>query len=133
MQAGQSNAARQVAHRSSAIEHGTRRPGATFQPPVGERPGKQPAGLKAGSVSDSERQVTCEAILGRLDDYIDRELSPEDMRMVERHIEACLRCAWRYRFEISLIQEIRSRLRRIRVPGDLVARIKLRLDAEMAG
>lgn len=84
-------------------------------------------------MSDSERQVTCEAILGRLDDYIDRELSPEDMRMVERHIEACLRCADRYRFEISLIQEIRSRLRRIRLPGDLVARIKLRLDVEMAG
>ena len=77
--------------------------------------------------------MTCEAILARLDDYIDRELSPEDMRMVERHIEACLRCADRYRFEISLIQEIRSRLRRIRLPGDLVARIKLRLDVEMAG
>ena len=78
-------------------------------------------------------QVTCEAILRRLDDYIDRELSPGDLRMVEQHIEDCLRCAERYRFEISLIQEIRSRLRRIRLPGDLVARIKLRLDAEMAG
>ena len=78
-------------------------------------------------------QVTCEAILLRLDDYIDRELSPGDLRMVEQHIEDCLRCADRYRFEISLIQEIRSRLRRIRLPGALVARIRLRLDAEMAG
>ena len=133
MQAGQSNAARQVAHRSSAIEHGTSRPGATFQPPVGERPGKPPAGLKAGSVSDNEMQGSCEAILQRLDDYIDRELSPGDMLMVERHIEDCLRCDDRYRFEISLIRELRSRLRRIRLPGDLVARIKLRLDVEMAG
>ena len=53
--------------------------------------------------------------------------------MVEQHIEECLRCAGRYRFEISLIQELRSRLRRISLPGDLVARIRLRLDAETAG
>ena len=78
-------------------------------------------------------QATCEAILRQLDDYIDRELSPGDMHMVERHIEDCLRCADRYRFEISLMQEIRSRLRRIRLPGHLVASIRLRLDAERAG
>jgi anti-sigma factor (TIGR02949 family) len=78
-------------------------------------------------------QATCEAILRQLDDYIDRELSPGDMHMVERHIEDCLRCADRYRFEISLVQEIRSRLRRIRLPGHLVASIRLRLDAERAG
>ncbi len=83
-------------------------------------------------MSESERSASCEAILRRLDDYIDRELSPADSRMVERHIEECLRCAGRYRFELSLIQEIRSRLRQIRLPGDLVARIRLRLDAERA-
>jgi len=89
-------------------------------------------GMKAGSVSDSEIQAACEAILQRLDDYIDRELSADDMRMVERHIEDCLRCAGRLRFEMSLIQELRSRLRRICLPGDLMARIKLRLDVETA-
>ena len=78
-------------------------------------------------------QATCEAILRQLDDYIDRELTPGDMHLVERHIEDCLRCADRYRFEISLVQEIRSRLRRIRLPGHLVASIRLRLDAERAG
>ena len=84
-------------------------------------------------MSDSERQVTCEAILGRLDDYIDRELSPSDLLMVEQHIEECLRCAGRYRYEISLIREVRRRLRGIRLPADLMARIRLRLDAEAAG
>jgi Predicted transmembrane transcriptional regulator (anti-sigma factor) len=83
-------------------------------------------------VSDSEIQAACAAILQRLDDYIDRELSPDDMRMVERHVEDCLRCAGRLRFEISLMQEVRSRLRRIRLPGDLMTRIRLRLDAETA-
>ena len=81
----------------------------------------------------SETQAACEAILRRLDDYIDRELSPGDMRMVERHIEDCLRCAGRYRFELGLIRELRSRLRRIGLPTGLVTRIRLRLDEEMAG
>jgi anti-sigma factor (TIGR02949 family) len=88
---------------------------------------------KAGSVNDSETPAACEAILRRLDDYIDRELSPSDMRMVEQHIEECLRCAGVYRFEISLIQAVRSRLRRICLPDDLMARIRLRLDADAAG
>jgi anti-sigma factor (TIGR02949 family) len=80
-------------------------------------------------VDHSETQAACEAILRRLDDYIDRELSPGDMHMVERHIEDCLLCAGRYRFELSLNQEIRNRLGRIALPDDLVARIKLRLEA----
>ena len=84
-------------------------------------------------MNDSETQAACEAILRLLDDYIDRELSVADMHMVEQHIENCLRCAGRYRFEASLIQEVRSRLRRIRLPGDLVDRIRLRLEAEAAG
>lgn len=88
--------------------------------------------MKAGSVDHSETQAVCEAILRRLDDYIDRELSSCDMHIIERHIEECLRCADRYRFEISLIQEIRSRVRRIRLPEDLLTRVKLRLDAETA-
>jgi len=84
-------------------------------------------------VNDSETSAACEAILRRLDDYIDRELSPSDMQMVEQHIEECLRCAGLYRFEVSLIQAVRSRLRRICLPGDLMARIRLRLDADAAG
>ena len=38
-----------------------------------------------------------------------------------------------YRFEISLIYEIRTRLRRTSLPGDLMTRITLRLEAETAG
>lgn len=84
-------------------------------------------------MTDSETQAACEAILRLLDDYIDRELSAADMRLVEQHIEDCLRCAGRFRFEASLIQEVRSRLRRISLPVDLVASIRLRLDAEAGG
>ena len=84
-------------------------------------------------MNDSETPTECEAILRRLDDYVDRELSPRDMRMVERHIEECLRCAGAYRFESGLIRAVRSRLRRTRLPGDLMARIRLRLEADAVG
>jgi anti-sigma factor (TIGR02949 family) len=104
-----------LAARGPAFRHVTRRP-------------------KADSVNDSETPAAaCEAILRRLDDYIDRELSPSDMQMVEQHIEECRHCAGVYRFEMSLIQAVRSRLRRICLPGDLMARIRLQLDADAAG
>jgi anti-sigma factor RsiW len=77
--------------------------------------------------------AACEAILRKLDDYIDRELSPDDSRMVERHINECLRCAGRYRFEIELVHELRTRLRRISLPADLMTSIRRRLQAEIAG
>jgi anti-sigma factor (TIGR02949 family) len=78
-------------------------------------------------------QTSCEVILQRVDDYIDRELAPGDVRMVERHIAGCVHCAGRQRFQASMVREIRRRLRRIRVPGTLLARIQLRLDAERTG
>jgi len=83
-------------------------------------------------VGENELEASCDAILRRLDDYIDRELSPDEMRAVEAHIAECLRWADRYRFELSLIREIRSRLRRLRLPGALVATIRRRLAAERA-
>jgi anti-sigma factor (TIGR02949 family) len=83
-------------------------------------------------VSNGEMQAACEAILQRLDDYIDRELSAGEVLMVERHLEECFRCAAQYRFEIGLIRAIRTRLRRIALPVDFMTRIKQRLDAETA-
>jgi anti-sigma factor (TIGR02949 family) len=84
-------------------------------------------------VTNGEMRVACEAILQRLDDYIDRELSPDEVAVVEGHLEECFRCASQYRFEMSLIHDIRARLRRIALPRDLMIRIKLRLEAEAAG
>jgi anti-sigma factor RsiW len=84
-------------------------------------------------VNESDIPAACEMILRRLDDYIDRELSPSETRMVERHIEDCLRCAGRLRFELGLIHQLRARLRRIALPAGLMDRIKLRLEAEVAG
>jgi len=73
--------------------------------------------------------VTCDEVLGRLDDYLDRNLSHAEVGRVHEHLEECLSCLQRYRFERSLLEGIRSRLRRISLPPHLLASIKLRLDA----
>jgi anti-sigma factor (TIGR02949 family) len=108
-------------------------PVSRFAPGLEHIPSRPPAGLKAGSVRKDEIPVACEAILRRLDDYIDRELSADDVLMIERHLEECFDCVSQYRFEIRLIHDIRARLRRLALPGDLMTRIKLRLDAETVG
>jgi len=77
--------------------------------------------------------VTCDEVLSRLDDYLDRNLSSEEVRLVDQHLDECLRCLQKYRFERSLLDGIRSRLRRISLPPHLLASIKLRLDAAGEG
>ena len=77
--------------------------------------------------------MTCDEVLSRLDDYLDRNLSSEEVRLVDQHLDECLRCLQKYRFERSLLDGIRSRLRRISLPPHLLASIKLRLDAAGEG
>lgn len=72
-------------------------------------------------------RFTCEQVFARLDDYVDRELSSEEMRLVQEHLEICAACAGEHRFESTVIHEVRDRLRRIELPAGLMARISERL------
>ena len=72
-------------------------------------------------------------MLLRLDEYVDRSLSPFELRLVEAHLDDCLHCAGQFRFEVELVRSIRERLRRIEVPAHLVQRVLMRLEAEAAG
>jgi mycothiol system anti-sigma-R factor len=90
-------------------------------------------------------RFTCEEVFGRLDDYLDRELTAEEMRLVREHLETCAACASEHRFESRVISDIRSKLSRIAappslredlqrlaVPADLMARINARIAADAA-
>lgn len=72
-------------------------------------------------------RFTCEQVFARLDDYVDRELSVEEMRMVHEHLETCAACAGEHQFESTVIAEVRERLRRIELPAGLMARISEKL------
>lgn len=74
-------------------------------------------------------RYTCEEMLRRLDGYVDRELSPAEMERARRHLETCAACAAEFGFQARMLAELRAKLRRIDVPGDLLARIAERLRA----
>lgn len=74
-------------------------------------------------------RLTCEQTFARLNDYLDRELSPDEIRLVEEHIATCAACAQEYRFEESLLREVRDKLRRIAMPPEVYQRIAERLAA----
>lgn len=75
-------------------------------------------------------RTTCEDFFRRLDDFVDRELDPEEMRQIRAHLEVCAQCASEYRFEDSLLRGLRQKLRRIDVPADLRRKISKIVERE---
>jgi anti-sigma factor RsiW len=74
-------------------------------------------------------RYTCEEVVRRLDDYVDRELSPREMKLMREHIETCAACAHEHAFAVATLRTLKAKLRRIEVPGDLMAQLALRLAA----
>jgi len=72
----------------------------------------------------------CAGMVRRLDEYVDRSLSPRERRQVESHLNRCLGCEAQFRFEAALLRLIRERLRRIDIPHDLLENVIRRLSAE---
>jgi anti-sigma factor (TIGR02949 family) len=68
-------------------------------------------------------RITCEAAFRRLDDYLDRQLDADEMRLVEEHLRLCAACTREFTFEASVIAGVRRKLRAIEAPADLLARI----------
>lgn len=79
---------------------------------------------------DRVGRYTCDEVLRRLDDYLDRALTAGEIHRVEEHLADCLACASAARFERTLIEGIRARLRRVAVPAELRQLIHTRLMTE---
>ena len=80
--------------------------------------------------SNTVTRYTCEEMFRRLDDYLDRELGPVEMRRVREHLATCAACAKEYAFEASVLVEVRSKLRRISAPVELLGKVEELLAAE---
>jgi len=68
-------------------------------------------------------RTTCEEAFRRLDDYVDRQLSTEETRLIEEHLHQCAACSREFVFEASVIRAVRRKLRRLAAPPDLLERI----------
>ena len=73
-------------------------------------------------------RYTCEETIRRLDDYLDRELTPHEIELVRAHLEVCAACAAEYAFEASALERIRDKLQRIPAPVDLLAKVSQALE-----
>jgi anti-sigma factor (TIGR02949 family) len=73
-------------------------------------------------------RYTCEETIRRLDDYLDRELTPHEMQLVQEHLEVCALCASEYAFEASALERVRDKLQRLPAPADLLARVSRALE-----
>jgi anti-sigma factor (TIGR02949 family) len=69
-------------------------------------------------------RYTCQETFERLDAYLDRELTPEEMRLVVEHLEVCAFCVLEFQFEARLLQELRAKLRAIEAPPTLLDKIR---------
>ena len=72
---------------------------------------------------DRLNRYTCEEAFRRLDDYLDRELTPEETALVQEHLEICAGCAREFNFEASVLGGVRDKLRQIDLPPSLQSRI----------
>jgi anti-sigma factor (TIGR02949 family) len=73
---------------------------------------------------------TCREAFERLEDYVDRELVPEDLGRVEEHLKVCEMCAHEFHFEARVLEAIREKLRRVEVPAGLRERIAKLIASE---
>lgn len=71
----------------------------------------------------------CKEAIERLDDYLDRELSPQEQQQVATHLKICAHCAQMYHFERGLIEDIRTKAVQVQVPPELMNQISLSLSA----
>ncbi|HWB40614.1 MAG TPA: zf-HC2 domain-containing protein [Gemmatimonadales bacterium] len=72
-------------------------------------------------------RISCSEMVLRLDDFVDRALSPADLELVEEHLLECAKCAEKFRFESSLVASLRDRLGRIAAPEGLLQSVRDRL------
>jgi anti-sigma factor (TIGR02949 family) len=73
-------------------------------------------------------RVTCEEAFRQLDDYLDRELGEEERRLIDEHLSICAACLREFTFERSVVDGVRSKLREIDAPSELLARISTELQ-----
>jgi anti-sigma factor (TIGR02949 family) len=72
----------------------------------------------------------CEEAFRRLDDYLDRELSAHEIRLIEEHLQICDWCTREFNFEGSVLHGLKRKLRQIDAPPDLVSRVLSNLKLE---
>ena len=72
--------------------------------------------------------MNCRETFLRLNDFLDRELAPDEHGSVEAHLAECTKCAEVFGFEEALLLELKAKLSRIQLPPGLRERVAEALE-----
>jgi mycothiol system anti-sigma-R factor len=72
----------------------------------------------------------CREAFRRLDDYLDRELTAEEMDLVRAHLNDCAVCAPEFEHEATWMRGVRDKLARIDAPAEFRARLLRALGSQ---
>ncbi len=78
-------------------------------------------------------RTNCEEAFRRLDDFLDRRLTPDEMRIIQEHLDICAWCTREFSFEASVLQGVKRKVRQLDAPTDLVSKILSQLPPEQEG
>lgn len=65
----------------------------------------------------------CQEAVKRLNEYLSRELDPEEEERVQSHLSQCKGCFEKFRFEENLLRLIREKIGQVQAPTALRQRI----------
>jgi anti-sigma factor (TIGR02949 family) len=68
-------------------------------------------------------RTNCEEAFRRLDDFLDRRLSPDEIQVIEEHLAICAWCAREFNFEASVLHGVKRRVQHLAAPADLLSKI----------
>jgi mycothiol system anti-sigma-R factor len=71
----------------------------------------------------------CEQVAELLYQYIDRELTEDEYRRVQQHLDACPPCQHLFRLEQNMLTLVGERCRKVCAPTSLIDRVR-RMTAE---
>ena len=70
-----------------------------------------------------QHALSCHETFLRLNDYVDRELSPAEHDAVAAHLFECANCASLFKFEANIVADLKAKLSRIQLPPTLKDRV----------
>lgn len=73
-------------------------------------------------------KCSCQEAFEKLDDYLCRELTPDDLKRLEQHLCECIHCAEAYKFEGKMLDCVKKKIEQISLPCDLAERVRAALD-----
>ena len=70
-----------------------------------------------------QHPLSCHEAFLRLNDYVDRELSPAEHDAVAAHLFECAKCTAVFEFEAGVLADLTAKLNRIQLPASLKDRV----------